>query len=219
MRFIQVFGQRAVEGALLFACAGTWRFRGGWIYVMSAVALTLANAVYILPRNPEIIVERGKRHEGTAGFDKVVIAFYAAFYVALLVVAGLDARFGWSQLAPAWAIVGFGLMALGMIPTAGAMAVNRNLEPTVRIQTDRGHTVTTTGPYRWVRHPMYVGLLLAMPGGALMLGSGWALAPAAAGLIALVVRTALEDRTLRRDLPGYEDYAAHTRWRLLPGVW
>jgi protein-S-isoprenylcysteine O-methyltransferase Ste14 len=219
-RFVQLVVQRIVEGAVLFGVAGTVRWTGAWLYLGINVLLIAANGVYLLPRNPEVIVERGKRHEGTKAFEKVVLPVYGLSYVAQLVVAALDAgRFHWAPLAPWWAGVGFVLMALGMIPVAGAMAVNRNLEQTVRIQTERGHEVATTGPYRWVRHPMYAGMLLTFPGGALVLGSAWALLPAALALSTLVVRTALEDRTLLRELPGYEAYAKKTRHRLVPGIW
>jgi protein-S-isoprenylcysteine O-methyltransferase Ste14 len=218
-RFAQLLVQRVVEGLVLFLCAGTVRWLGGWLYTGASVLLLAANAIYLLPRNPEIVVERGKRHEGTRGFDKVVLVFYTLSYLAVLVVAGLDARFAWAPLSPWWAAPGFALMALGMIPVAGAMAVNRNLEPTVRIQTDRGHAVATTGPYRWVRHPMYAGMLLSFPGGTLVLGSSWAFVPTALALAFLVVRTAFEDRMLREELPGYREYAQETRYRLVPGLW
>ena len=106
-----------------------------------------------------------------------------------------------------------------MIPIAAAMAVNRNLETTVRIQRERGHQVTTHGAYRLVRHPMYVGMITQLSAVALLLGSGWALVPALGCAIMIVVRTALEDRTLLRDLPGYPEYASATRYRLAPGIW
>jgi protein-S-isoprenylcysteine O-methyltransferase Ste14 len=102
---------------------------------------------------------------------------------------------------------------------AWSMAVNRHAETTVRIQTDREHTVLATGPYRFVRHPMYVGAMLLYAGSALVLGSFWALVTAGLIAAALVVRTSLEERTLRRELPGYEDFTSRTRYRLIPGVW
>jgi protein-S-isoprenylcysteine O-methyltransferase Ste14 len=111
------------------------------------------------------------------------------------------------------------LHLLGSIPIAGAMATNPHLETTVRIQEDRGHRVSTSGPYRVVRHPMYVGAILQFAGAPLVLGSLWACLPVAAAPVLFIVRTALEDRTLRRELPGYEAYAQRTRYRLLPGVW
>ncbi len=114
---------------------------------------------------------------------------------------------------------GLVLMAAGMIPVAGAAAHNRNLEPTVRIQADRGHQVATTGPYRFVRHPMYAGMILSLAGMPLVLGSAWSVVPTLGQIVCIVVRTALEDATLRRDLPGYAEYAARTPCRLLPHVW
>jgi protein-S-isoprenylcysteine O-methyltransferase Ste14 len=108
-------------------------------------------------------------------------------------------------------------MAMALI--TWAMMANPHAETTVRIQTDRDHKAVTSGPYRIVRHPMYVGAILMYPAAALMFGSMWALA--ISGLIAIlfVWRTALEDRTLRRELPGYEEFAALTRYRLIPGLW
>jgi protein-S-isoprenylcysteine O-methyltransferase Ste14 len=145
---------------------------------------------------------------------------YTLFYLALFVVAGLDAgRLHRTALGAGWAVVGAMVMAMATVPVAGAMAVNRNLEQTVRIQSERGHDVATTGPYRFVRHPMYLAMLVQLPATALLLGSVWAMIPAAGAAAALVVRTALEDRTLSRDLPGYQDYARHTRYRLVPGIW
>ena len=219
-RASQLVFQRLLEAAFLFGSAGTWRWLGAWLYLGTATLLIAANAVYVYPRNPEIIVERGKSHEGTRGWDWVVLLFYTGFLIAMLVVAGLDAgRYHWSPLAPAWAALGVVAMALSMIPVAGAMAVNRHLEQTVRIQSDREHGVVTTGPYAWVRHPMYMGMVASILGSVLVLGSAWAFVPAVLAIAALVVRTALEDRTLRRDLKGYEEYTKKTRYRLIPGVW
>jgi protein-S-isoprenylcysteine O-methyltransferase Ste14 len=99
------------------------------------------------------------------------------------------------------------------------MVENRFFSGVVRIQTERGHTVCDTGPYRIVRHPGYAGNVLALPGVVLALSSLWTLIPAAAALIVAVTRTALEDRTLQEELPGYADYARRVRYRLLPGIY
>jgi protein-S-isoprenylcysteine O-methyltransferase Ste14 len=114
---------------------------------------------------------------------------------------------------------GLALLAAGIAIVTWGMTVNRFAETSVRIQNDRGHTVITSGPYRLVRHPMYVGAILLYAATPLILGSLWAAALSAVIMILFLIRTALEDRTLRRELPGYADYAAHTRYRLLPGVW
>jgi protein-S-isoprenylcysteine O-methyltransferase Ste14 len=219
-RAAQILATNAVAGLMLFAAAGTVRWLGAWLYLLASVLLVVANGIYVIPRNPEVVVERGRPHEGTRSFDKVLLALCTLLLMATYLVAGLDARrFGWAPLDPIWAAPGFALMALGMIPTGGAMAHNRNLEPTVRIQTERGHRVATTGPYRFVRHPMYLGMILGLAGMPLMLGSAWSAVPTVAQILCIVVRTALEDDTLHRDLPGYPEYAARTRFRLLPRVW
>jgi protein-S-isoprenylcysteine O-methyltransferase Ste14 len=108
---------------------------------------------------------------------------------------------------------------LGVIPLFAALTTNPHLETTVRIQKDRGHKVITTGPYRFVRHPMYTGVLLMYAGWPLILGSMWSYVVVGIIVVLFVVRTALEDRTLRTELEGYEAYAGRTRYRLLPGVW
>ena len=136
------------------------------------------------------------------------------------IVAGLDQRFGWSsQMVPLIHLAGLTLFALGQGLFSWAMVSNKYFSTLVRIQLDRGHTVATSGPYRYVRHPGYTGYTVSSLGMALALGSLWAMIPA--GLLAclLVVRTALEDRTLQDELSGYRDYAQRVRYRLLPGVW
>lgn len=219
-RVVQLLVQTAMVTALLLVCAGTVRWPNAWAFAGLSLALMVVNGLYVLPRNPEVIAERARGHEGTRGFDRVLTVLLALLYLGLFVLAGLDGgRFRWAALDWPWALAGGLLLTLGMVPVAGAMAVNRYLETTVRIQSERDHRVVTRGPYRLVRHPMYVGMLLQLPATALLLGSAWALLPALAGAVLLVVRTALEDRTLRADLPGYADYARVTRYRLLPGVW
>jgi protein-S-isoprenylcysteine O-methyltransferase Ste14 len=132
----------------------------------------------------------------------------------------LDAgRLGWSTMPIAVQIVGYIAFVLSMAVTFWAMATNPFLSTIVRIQDDRGQYVVTTGPYRYVRHPMYAMMFLMWPGTALLLGSWWALLPAVVIVIIFVIRTALEDRTLQAELPGYVDYTQHTRYRLVPGVW
>ena len=139
--------------------------------------------------------------------------------VLMFISAGLDFR--WHGLRfPMWVTLAGLLVAMsGAAVTATAMYANRFFSSTVRIQTDRGHAVVSSGPYGLVRHPGYVGMFLAYLAMPVALGSLWALTPAVLTAILLVIRTALEDRTLRAELPGYAEYAATVRYRLLPGVW
>jgi len=138
----------------------------------------------------------------------------------MLLVAGFDDRWGWSpRLAVAVQVAGFAAVALGDVLFAWAMASNQFFSSVVRIQQDRGHTVQTGGPYRFVRHPGYVGTIVPALATPLALGSLWAFIPAALLSAVIVVRTALEDKTLQDELAGYAEYAQRTRYRLLPGVW
>jgi protein-S-isoprenylcysteine O-methyltransferase Ste14 len=138
----------------------------------------------------------------------------------LVIVAGLDHRHGWTQEFPLWLnIIGFILITLGYTFASWAVAENRFFSTTVRIQMDRGHAVCDSGPYRIVRHPGYAGNILPPLGIVLSLSSVWTLLPAAAALIITVIRTALEDQTLKEELPGYRDYTRRVRYRLIPGIY
>lgn len=137
----------------------------------------------------------------------------------MLVVAGLDKRFGWGSLSPVWSPVGLILVVLGSVPSAWAISLNPHFEPTVRIQEERGHRVISTGPYQYVRHPGYLSVMITSAATPLLLGTPWAFLPVGAIIVVLVIRTALEDRVLRRELTGYREYAQRVRWRLFPGIW
>jgi protein-S-isoprenylcysteine O-methyltransferase Ste14 len=178
----------------------------------------LASA-YLWRTNPEIFVARSKFHHGTKRWDKVVLFILFPSFMAIFPLAGLDWRFQWTCVPPWLVGVGYVLLILGMGLSIWPMKVNKFAEPSVRIQTDRGHTVIDTGPYAIVRHPMYFSAFFVFFGSALALGSFWALIPATVANVVLVVRTALEDRTLQNELPGYREYARRVRYRLMPGVW
>jgi protein-S-isoprenylcysteine O-methyltransferase Ste14 len=171
--------------------------------------------------NPGLLEQReiGIRKD-TKPFDKIFLRLLLSFTFVLPVIAGLDAvRFNWAPM-PFWTMYpGIGLIAVSAILITWVMVKNSHAESSVRIQEDRGHTVISSGPYRFVRHPMYVGLILLYASMALILGSMWALAVAALITILLLWRTALEEQTLRQELPGYEEYTAVTRYRLMPGIW
>ncbi len=207
--------------ALLFVSAGTLHWRRGWICSLSYFVIMLGVGLAIWRHNPTLFAARGKwRRSDTKLFDKIFLPFFFVFNIGQPAIAGLDVmRFHWSTM-PFWTVyLGLALFASAMLFVTSVLAVNPWAESTVRIQTDRGQQVVRSGPYRLVRHPMYLGTIVMYPSVALMLGSMWALADAAAIAVLFIIRTALEDRTLRRELPGYEDYTLFTRWRLFPGIW
>ena len=158
--------------------------------------------------------------EGTKAWDKAWLWLFAPVFLAVYAVAGLDAvRYGWSSM-PGWLwLVGLVLFLPGTALISWAMGVNPFFEKTVRIQTEQGHHVIDTGPYRFVRHPGYTGFLGWILSAPLLLGSWWAFVPALLSVAGLVARTLLEDRTLRRELAGYNEYAGRVRARMVPGIW
>jgi protein-S-isoprenylcysteine O-methyltransferase Ste14 len=216
-RMLQVLLTYLVLAASLLLSSGDLSWVWAWACLAVGLGILVLN-VLILPA--ELIAERGHPRDNVKHWDKVLTSIASLATLAVPIVAGLDQRYKWSpQLIPAIHLIGLASFALGQGLFSWAMASNEYFSTAVRIQMERGHTVATGGPYRFIRHPGYTGYsvsFLAMP---LALGSLWALIPAALTACLLVVRTSLEDRTLRDELPGYEEYSERVRYRLLPGVW
>jgi protein-S-isoprenylcysteine O-methyltransferase Ste14 len=213
-----------ILAVLLFVPAGDLRWAGGWLFFLVVFILCVLSAIFLWHVNPEIFVARSKflrqfLQQGTKRWDKVVALFLGPPLLAIFPVAALDWRFHWLYV-PTWLVVlGYVLLVLGMALSTWPMAVNKFAEPGVRIQAERGHKVVDTEPYAIVRHPIYLAAFFLFVGSALALGSIWALVPATLGYLVLIVRTALEDRTLQEELDGYREYAGRVRYRLIPGVW
>jgi protein-S-isoprenylcysteine O-methyltransferase Ste14 len=220
-KFIRTAVGSAVFPAIAFLGAGTLAWPRGWLYAVLFVAVALTGTRIVDRANPGLLAARSRGfRKDTKSFDRVFYAFFLPLMVIYPLLAGMDAvRFSWAPL-PAWTVwPGVLLFLLGSTLTTWSLILNRHAEGTVRIQSDRGHTVVTGGPYRYVRHPIYVGTIVGLPALALVLGSAWALVPMAIVIVAFVWRTAMEDRALRKELAGYEDYAGITRYRLVPGLW
>jgi protein-S-isoprenylcysteine O-methyltransferase Ste14 len=219
-QIIMILGFALIFAAILCLTAGRFDWWRGWYYIGLTVLGGIVTMAIVGRNNPEVLAARSKFQRGTKKFDKIFLAIYLPSLLVVPVVAGLDAGAAGRTPLPLWtAYAGTLLAALAMAQTAWAMSVNPFAENTVRIQTERGHAPVSAGPYRYVRHPMYVGFFLGILSAPLILGSAWAFVPAGVIFVLFIVRTALEDRTLRRELPGYEEYAQRTCYRLLPGVW
>ena len=209
----------AVMALLLFLPAGTLDWPLGWLFLI-AFTTAMVIAVAVMWRvNPEIFVARSRVQPGTRKLDYLFIAIVVGAIAAILPVAGLDFRFGWTHM-PGWVVaLGYGIFALGFAGSIWAPAVNRHFEPGVRIQSDRGQTVIDFGPYAIVRHPGYAAAAILVIGMALSLGSWWALVPALIAIMGSVPRTLFEERVLDAGLPGYRAYKQRVKYRWIPGVW
>ena len=219
-RIVAVFALILVMDLLLFVPAGRLDWPAAWMLSLGYGVFLLAYVVWGTLKAPDLMKERSRVAENVKVWDKVIMAVYTILLLATPILAGLDVgRFRWSHMPVALQVIALAGMVLAGGLIFWTILTNAYLGRMVRIQEDRGHQVVTGGPYRYVRHPMYVGIILLFPSMTLFLGSWWALAPASLIAMLMVIRTALEDRTLRAELPGYAGYARQTRYRLLPGVW
>jgi len=219
-RFVQVGTVFVLQALILILCSGIPGWVWAWVYLGISVLSVAVNGSIMLRINPETVAERGRPKE-TKAWDKSISGFYAfANFLLLPLVAGLDARFSWTgTIGQTSQLIGAGALALSLAWGGWAMISNAFFSTAVRIQTDRDQTVCRRGPYRFVRHPGYVGFMLQSVATSVLLGSLWALIPSLTAVIALGIRTYLEDGTLQAELPGYREYVKEVRYRLLPGIW
>jgi protein-S-isoprenylcysteine O-methyltransferase Ste14 len=204
----------------LFVPAGTWSWLAGWIYLVIFSAFSAILTLWLLRYNPGLVEERIGFKPNQKAWDKLFIVILYVFFLAWMILMPLDAvRFHWSGM-PVWLqIMGAAVLLVSFYIFFLTFRENPYLSAVVRIQEDRGQTVVSTGPYRYVRHPMYTGGLLFFLGTALLLGSwyGVLFQPIFIGMLA--VRTVLEERMLKEELRGYDDYMARVRYRFIPHVW
>ena len=219
---LEVVAEFAVFAALLFVSAGTLLWPAGWAFMALFFGFALALVLWLAREDPELLAERMSSpvQRGQPLWDKVFVAAVMVFFVVWLIVMPLDAvRFGWSEV-PDWLQI---LGALGLVLSLYIMFLtfreNAYLALVVKLQEEKGQSVVSTGPYRYVRHPMYASMFLFFPAGALLLGSWWGLLPCAVLLGLLVWRIPLEERVLENGLAGYDEYERNVRYRLIPYVW
>ena len=211
-----------IQVTLLFISAGNINIPRAWFYLVVSFVGMFGGIMLVYKANPELLNHRGqwKKKKDTKPWDKfLLLAFGITGFYILPVVIGLDARFQWSYLGYRYTIAGIVLFIVGSIFINWAMIVNTHFETTVRIQSDRDHKVITTGPYKIVRHPGYVGAILWAAATPLIIGSIVGLIPAGIAGFVLIIRTSLEDKTLHGELNGYAEYAGKVKYRLFPGVW
>lgn len=207
-------------GVALFWSAGRIDWWPAWAALAVMAGWMIATAIFIFRFNPDLLAERLGPRKGAKPWDTAIMSALGLFQLARYIVAGLDQRYGWTGGFPlAVQLAAWGACGLGYALFVWATASNAFFSQIVRIQSERGHAVVTGGPYRFVRHPAYLGGILYELAVPVLLASWWAMIPSVLGAFLLLLRTALEDRTLQAELAGYADYARQVRHRLLPGVW
>lgn len=211
-----------VIGAALFWPAGTFDWPGAWVFLAEMTVGTLVTMVWLSRTDPALLKERmsGPFQKGQAAWDKIFMLLITFIWMGWLVLMALDVkRWAWSHMPTALTVAGGFLIPLGFLLVLRVFAENSFAAPVVRIQEERQHAVISTGPYAIVRHPMYASALVYMLGMPLLLGSWMGLAAFPLIVALLIVRIFGEEATLRAGLPGYGEYAAKVRWRLIPGLW
>ena len=202
--------------------SGVWAWWEAWAYaILSALGFIISRAL-AARRHPDILDERARSMEmqGAKPWDKILAPMLAFGSLLILIVAGADKSFGWTSPYSLNAkLVSLIFIIFGYAFSSWALIENKFFSGVVRIQTDRGHHVVTTGPYRIVRHPGYSSALWTYLATPILLDSLWAFIPTILLIIVLVVRTSLEDRTLQAELPGYKEFTQKTHYRLFPGIW
>lgn len=208
---------------VLMISGGDFGWWQGWLFGVLIVLAGICPRVLAEMKHPGFLAERIKfgKDQHVKLWDKILAPLMAmSFSLLLVIVAGLDHRFGWSPEFPIEInIIGFIIIIIGYSFAGWALVENQFFSILVRIQKERGHKVCDSGPYRIVRHPGYAGNLLAIPGIVLAFSSVYTIIPGVAALIITLLRTKLEDKTLQEELPGYRDYAQKVRYRLIPGIY
>jgi protein-S-isoprenylcysteine O-methyltransferase Ste14 len=219
IEFVALF---VVFALALFLAAGTVVWPAGWAYLILFFGADAALGRWLLRHDPELLKERmtGFGKPGEPTWDKVFFVLLQVFFLAWLVLIPLDAvRYHWSEM-PAWLQVAGAMLLLGSFYFFFlTFRENPYLSPVVRVQTERGQTVISTGPYHYVRHPMYAAAIIFMAGTSLLLGSWYGLLMGLIAVIGIAFRAVQEEGVLRAGLPGYEEYMAQVKYRFIPYVW
>ena len=215
--YLSVVAAILSSAVLLFGSAGTIDWLFAWMYLFIFLVILCIVTIKI---NPDLQEERRKKHDDAKRWDQVLVLILFLMGSVILIVAGLDRRFGWTTNIPvSLQIGGFCLVIIGYILSIWAVLCNDFFSTFVRIQNDRDHHPVSSGPYQFIRHPGYAGMMLYILGEPFMLGSFWAIIPALIMIMLLIIRTLLEDATLRYELTGYKQYAQHVRYQLVPYLW
>lgn len=205
---------------LYFGAAGNFNNPRAWIYYALFFFLSVIISWTLFVKNPELLFHRNRLKSDAKGWDKFLMpaAVLSGFHLQSIVM-GLDARYGWSHIDLEFMGIGIGLYVLSFLFSTWAMFVNQHFEANVRIQKDRDHKVISKGPYKFIRHPGYFAFILGTVSVPLILGSLFGLVNAGFAIFLIIVRTAMEDHTLKNELAGYPEYSSKVKYRIIPGIW
>jgi len=220
-QMIETLGFFVVFALALFLPAGTLAWRAGWIFLLLFFGFYLMVTMWLYTHNPGLMQERMRLGASDQeGWDKILFPLMESFFIVWLIFMSLDAvRFHWSSV-PLWLqMVGMLVLLCSFYFLFRTFRENSYLSPVVRIQGERGHTVVSTGLYHYVRHPMYMAILVFIVGTSLLLGSWYGLIFVIICMAILARRAVLEERTLRTELPGYTSYMAQVKYRFIPYLW
>jgi protein-S-isoprenylcysteine O-methyltransferase Ste14 len=208
-------------GALLFIAAGTWQWPAAWVFLAAMTVLGLGSGVWLAKTDPALLAERMRpmMQDGQPAADKKFMLAFGCAALTWFIVIGLDARYKASDVPMALQALGLAMLVASTGYIMWVMRANSFAAPVVKVQTGRGHRVIDSGPYAHVRHPMYSGTVLFFFGAPLLLGSWWGVIMAPLFVVLFAVRAGIEERALLAGLPGYADYTARVRYRLVPGIW
>jgi protein-S-isoprenylcysteine O-methyltransferase Ste14 len=208
-------------GAGLFVLAGTVHWPAAWVFLAAIAAISVSFGWWLAKTDPALFAERLRpmMQEDQPAADKKFMLVFGFTALIWFIAIGLDKRMHASDVPPALQALGLALLLLSNFFIMWVMRENSFAAPVVKVQTERGHRVVSTGPYAWVRHPMYSGTVVFFVGTPLLLGSWWGVVLSPLFLVLFAVRSGIEERTLLAGLPGYADYVARVRYRLVPGLW
>ena len=211
----------AIFAALLLVPAGTLHWPAAWVFLGTMALTSLVFALWLAKNDPQLFAERMSSpiQAGQPAADKTMIFAFGLFSLSWFVAMGFDQRLHPDRMPFAWHLLGVGLLIASSAFILWVFRENSFAAAVVKVQSERGHRVVSTGPYALVRHPMYSGAALFMVGIALLLGSWWGLALSPFFAVLFAIRTRIEEAALMTELPGYADYAARVRYRLVPGLW
>ena len=215
-------GSLVFLGVILFGAAGTLNWPEAWIYLALTATMSFGGGFWLARHDPVLLRERlgSLIQRDQKRWDKILMAVMLVLWTGWLVLMALDAkRFHWSEVPLALQVAGFGLICLGSYVVWLTFRANSYAAPVIKIQKERGHLVVSTGPYGYVRHPMYAGVLPLLIGTPLALGSWWGLGALIFFMPVLIWRLLDEERFLHKNLPGYTEYTRKVRYRLVPFVW